>query len=262
MNGSQLAIIKKDFQEAWGIKMARTSMLVVPIVMVVFLPAMFMTICLLAPEEMNTDMESVIAALPAQFANATPSQSAYYYMVNMICQPIFLMIPMMVGTISAASSFVGEKERGTIESILLTPLSVRQIFTAKVLGCSLLALAVTGISFVVFTVIMLIGNVLVGISAFPSISWAILILVLCPAVTVLGVSFMVLVSSKAKTFVEAQQMAGFIVLPVILLIIGQVTGIMMLSPVVLAIVALIIILADILMLRYATSTFTAEKLLR
>lgn len=263
MNTAQKAIIKKDFHEVWDIKMARASILVVPLVLVIVLPAVLLAVVILAPEEISSqELSSFLPLLPEEMRNTASPQVAFFYFANMIFQPFFLMIPMMCGSIAAASSFVGEKERGTIENLLLTPVSVRKIFTAKVVGCSLLALLTTGISFVAFSVVMVVGNILIGAVVFPTLSWGIVVLLLCPGVTVLSVSFMVLVSAKAKTFVEAQQMSGFIVLPIILLVVGQATGVMLLKPLNLFLGSAVVIAIDVLLLHFASSKFTAEKLLK
>ncbi len=71
-----------------------------------------------------------------------------------------------------------------------------------------------------------------------------------------------MVSAKAKTFVEAQQMSGFIVLPIILLVVGQATGMMLLNPLNLFIGSVVVIVIDVLLLHFASSKFTAEKLLK
>lgn len=39
-----------------------------------------------------------------------------------------LMIPVMASSVMAASSFVGEKEKHTLETLLYSPLSLKQLF--------------------------------------------------------------------------------------------------------------------------------------
>ena len=60
----------------------------------------------------------------------------------------FLIIPIMAATVMSATSFVGEKEKQTLETLLYCPLSLKQIFRAKVLASFLLSMLVSGISFV------------------------------------------------------------------------------------------------------------------
>ena len=47
--------------------------------------------------------------------------------------PFFLFVPIMASSVMAASSFVGEKEKHTLETLLYSPLSLRQLFQSKVL---------------------------------------------------------------------------------------------------------------------------------
>lgn len=94
------------------------------------------------------------------------------------------MIPLMGSTVSAACSFVGEKERSTIETLLLTPLSIKQIFRAKVLGCIILSAISTAISFVIFTIVISTGDILLGMPFFLNWNWLVLVLLLAPAITV------------------------------------------------------------------------------
>jgi len=50
-------------------------------------------------------------------------------------------------------------------------------------------------------------------------------LLLSPAVSLLGLSVTLMVSLKAKTFMEAQQTAGVIVVPFVILVVVQITGV-------------------------------------
>ncbi|WP_255198467.1 ATP-binding cassette domain-containing protein [Halorarius litoreus] len=59
--------------------------------------------------------------------------------------------------------------------------------------------------------------------------WLLLILWLVPAVSIFGLGVTVLVSMKARGFQEAQQIADVVVLPVVALLLAQVTGVRFLS---------------------------------
>jgi ABC-2 type transport system permease protein len=61
--------------------------------------------------------------------------------------------------------------------------------------------------------------------------WLPAILLLSPAVSLLGLSITLVVSLKAKTYNEAQQTAGVIVLPFIVLIVVQIAGLITFRPV-------------------------------
>jgi fatty-acid desaturase len=59
--------------------------------------------------------------------------------------------------------------------------------------------------------------------------WLALVLWVAPAAAGLGLGAMVLVSSRAKTFQEAYQIGGAVVIPILLLVFFQITGVMYFS---------------------------------
>ncbi len=70
----------------------------------------------------------------------------------------FLIIPIMCSGVIGASSFVGEKEHKTLESLLYTPISMEQLLRAKILGVFVPSYIVTLISFIVFGIIFNVGG--------------------------------------------------------------------------------------------------------
>ena len=235
----ECALIRKDFAEIWSQKMVRSSLLVLPLMMSFGLPLLFLLIAALAPLE----------------------EIDIYVFTNFICPMLFVMIPLMVSSVSASCTFVGEKERGTMETLLLSPLSVRKLFQAKVAGCALLAGVITLLSFAAFFAITAVGGILTGAPFFFNLNWFILVFLMSPALMVLGVVFMVMVSGRSKTTVEAMQVSGYIVFPVLLLFVGQITGLFVLEWWMLLAVTVVIAAVDLLLFNRGFAKFTAEKLL-
>ncbi len=69
-------------------------------------------------------------------------------------------------------------------------------------------------------------------------------------------------SAKAQTIEEAQQRAVFLVFPILALLIGQFTGILLISAGLLWGVGAVLAALDVLLMRGAAGSFTYEKLLR
>jgi ABC-type transport system involved in multi-copper enzyme maturation permease subunit len=259
---AQRAIVKKDFGEVWSTKMVRMTILIVPAILVVFMPLMFLGIILFTPMDSINGADKLMAMLPLELKNMDVRAGMFYALTNMMCPMFFLMIPLMASTVSAACSFVGEKERSTIETLLLTPMSVRDIFSAKVMGCILISAVSTVVSFAAFCAVILTGNSILHVPVFLNWNWAVLLLLFAPAVTLFGVIFPVLISGKAKTFMEAQQLSGYVVMPVVLLFVGQFTGLFVLNALILLIISLVVFAADFFLMRSASKSFTPEKLLK
>lgn len=256
------AVIRKDFGEIWDSKMARSTMLVVPVVMVIFFPIFFLVLISTIPTDQINGVEQMMKMLPAEAKDFGIRQSMFYLMTNVISPMFFLMIPLMASSVSAASSFVGEKERGTLVTLLLTPLGIKRIFKSKVLGCIALSAVTTAISFLLFAVIVSAGDIILGMPFFLNWRWLVLILFLSPAATVFGVIFMVLVSGKSRSYIESIQASSYIIVPVVLLFLSQLVGSFVLGAPILLVISAILMAVDILLWILASRSFTPEKLLR
>lgn len=102
-------------------------------------------------------------------------QILYFFLVYLFA-PFFLMIPVMISSVVAASSFVGEKERKTLESLLYTPIDIASLFWGKLLSAFIPAIGLTLISALGY---MLVVNILsydlFGQFIFPQANWLVLI---------------------------------------------------------------------------------------
>jgi ABC-type Na+ efflux pump permease subunit len=176
--------------------------------------------------------------------------------------PMFLILPLMVASVIAADSFAGEKERKTLEALLYTPTTDRELFTAKLAGAWIAAVAVALLSFVIYAVMT---NAAawrsMGHIFFPNWMWVALVLWVTPAVAGLGLVVMVFVSARAQGFQDAYQIGGMVVLPVLLLMVGQISGVMYFSLGVVLLVGLVIWLIDAVLLWYASKSFRRGELM-
>ena len=81
---------------------------------------------------------------------STLNQKMVYVLVTYLFTPFFLVIPIMASSVVAANSFVGEKERKTLESLLLSPIDMLSLFIGKVLSAFIPAMVITLIMFLLF----------------------------------------------------------------------------------------------------------------
>jgi uncharacterized membrane protein len=136
------------------------------------------------------------------------------------------------------------------------------LYVAKLLSGWLAAIAIALVGFVlyVFTVNAAAWSQMHRIF-FPNAMWLVLMVWLVPALPGLGLGVMVLVSSRAQGFQDAYQMGGAIVLPIILLIFGQVSGVMYFSVTLVLLLGLVIWLLDGLLIWLGSRTFRRGRLL-
>jgi fatty acid desaturase len=82
-----------------------------------------------------------------------------------------------------------------------------------------------------------------------------------PAVSVLGIGATVAISSRSKTFMQAQQVSGVLVLPVVFLMIGQVTGLFFLGIELAIGVGAVVWLIGLWLVWVGAKTFSRDRLM-
>lgn len=261
MKIAMTALIKKDFRGVTDNKHLFSAILILPLILTIILPSIFVVVVCFAPDD--PDMQVLYQLLPQESRGGSFQMTVIGLIFNYILPLFFLMIPIMTASIMAASSFVGEKEKHTLETLIYCPLSLQQIFRAKVLASFMLSMFVSLISFVaMLTVIQLEVFFLLDSLMLPGINWLIILLLVSPSISLIAVTLIVRGSAKARSVEESQQGAVFLILPLILLAVGQFSGIMLLGTGLLLILGLICALLAGLLLKKSMGRFTYEMLLR
>ncbi len=262
MNVRQLAVIKKDIRSVTLNKQVFAVLLIVPLALVIVLPSIFVLVTAFAPDAAS-DFQKILDMLPADNGARSQQQRIFGLILNNIMPVFFLMIPIMASSVMAASSFVGEKEKHTLETLLYSPLSLKQMFQAKILAGFSVGMMVSYISFAAMMLVLeLEVFLLTGEAILPSSSWLAIMLLIAPAISLIAIAVTVRSSAKAQTIEEAQQRAVFLVFPILALLIGQFTGILLISAGLLWGVGAVLAALDLLLMRGAAGSFTYEKLLR
>lgn len=267
MNQSRVrAIVKKDLKEIMANKMVVMPMIVVPLVLCVLLPGGLTYLALkldLAAINGATLIEKVLPAyaIPAEFAT-TAAKIAYVFL-NYMFVPFLMLIPVMMSTIVAANSVVGEKERKTLETLLYTPVSNEEFTLAKQLSAFLPAVAITVVGFAgYFIVVNGISLAVTGLWLVRSPIWIPTILFVSPAVSLLALGITQMISMRAKTFMEAQQLSAVLVIPLVLLVLVQVMGIVVLNMISILLFGAVVAAVALILLRRIGPRFEREAILR
>jgi hypothetical protein len=96
---------------------------------------------------------------------------------------------------------------------------------------------------------------------FPTASWWGLMIFVVPAVSLLGVSATVIISNQVRTYMEAYQASGILVILIIVLMVAQSTDLLFLSPLVAVIVGLSLFAVDALLIWIGTRIFSRGELI-
>jgi ABC-type Na+ efflux pump permease subunit len=182
--------------------------------------------------------------------------------VGYMLAPFLLMMPLMLSSIIGAESFVGERERKTLEALLYTPATDAELFFGKVIASVVPAVLLAWVCFFLYgTVANIAAWPVMGRIWFPLVNWWPLMLWLTPAIATLGMAVTVLISVRARTFMEAYQMSGSLVVLVLGLVAGQISGVLFLSPLVTLLLGLLVWIADAVMIWFGVKTFARPSLL-
>lgn len=134
--------------------------------------------------------------------------------------PFLLMIvgffPISVSLVIALESFVGERERGSIEPLLCAPLKDWQLYLGKLVSSVVPPLAASFLGMEVYIAGLLITDV-----ALPELDLIIQVVVLTIVQAIVMVAGAVVISSQATSVRAANLMASFIIIPMALMVQGE-----------------------------------------
>ena len=261
MKTAMYAIIKKDFRGVAANRRLFPALFLVPSLLAVVLPSIFVIAVHFTPDD--PDILKLLALVPQAAPGQSLELTLWRLLLNSILPAFFLVIPVMASSITAASAFVGEKERHTLETLLYCPLTLRQIFQAKVLASFLVSMVVSLLSFAAMFLVVE-GEVffLAGQALRPSVNWLAVLLLVSPAVSLIAVTLIVRGSAKAQSVEESQQAAVFLILPLLLLVVGQFAGRFLMSFWLLLGLGLLCGALAWILLRKSMGRFTYERLLQ
>ena len=172
-----------------------------------------------------------------------------------------LLIPTMIAVRAATFSLVDEKQTGSLEALLATPVRTWELLLGKALAGAIPALIMTWISAGIF---LLFGLAAGWSHLYPYVvnaTWVLNLFLVTPAVALLSFILGVIGSSSAKDPKGAQNMIIVIILPVIVLIVIQVTGVVWFTPLFTFILGAAVLVLDFLMVRLSVRLFRRESIL-
>jgi ABC-2 type transport system permease protein len=257
------AIAAKDIRAIRNSIQVWLPMLIVPLIMGAVMPAgLILGVRYSGAGDFAKMLESLTGALDGAITTLDSlEQQVVYLIVNYFCVPLFLLIPLMLSSTITANSFAAEKERKTLESLLFSPVDIPTLFAGKVLSAFLPAMAISLFCFVLYGVVVnVLAYPLFERLIFPTINWVILVLWTIPSIALFGIFINVIISARVKGFQEAYQMGGLVVLPVIVLVLGQALGAIAVNVWLLLWGGLVVFTIDVALLRFIKRHFDRNQL--
>ncbi|MGA7730790.1 MAG: ABC transporter permease subunit [Chloroflexia bacterium] len=235
-----------------------------------FLPILFTVLPLgvtfamgLAPPDSVNEIKQLLDLVKLNPALAGLSQQELLQAA--IGQPIsviLLILPVLLPSIIASYSVVGEKVSGTLEPVLATPVTTLELLLAKILTAFLPAVGITWVCGALYVIGMIFVTLSHGVFvAIISVSWFLLFLLCGPLLALTAVAATVAASSRANDPRTAQEISAIVILPVMLVLVGQFTGLLVLSPIFSLLLALVLAVIAAIVTWVATRLFDREAIL-
>ncbi len=253
-------IVGKEWAEVFKNKLVLSSVLFLPIVLALI--PLGMLFAFNNVEGMQTDMvDPEMAQLAGQMCvGLNPVDCTLVYMLNLFVL-MFMILPVAIPVTIAAYSIVGEKTTRSLEPLLATPITTVELLTAKIIAAVVPAIGATWVAFGLFFVGARLLAPPTVFAAFFSPHWLLAIFVVAPLLTILATCIAVIVSSRVTDPRVAEQLSALVILPLVLLIIGQSVGLILIDRQVMLWMGAIVLLLDVALLYLAIRLFRRETIL-
>jgi ABC-2 type transport system permease protein len=252
-------IIRKEWLEVRKNKLVLSVVLFIPLLMTLIPLVMMVVFGRVGVTQ--SDMEEMSAMLTNPIFGGLSGVEAVQSMLASQFLVLFLMMPLMVPVTIAAYSIVGEKITRSLEPLLATPISTAKLLLGKGLAAALPGILTAWVSYAVFLVgaRLLVSETVFRIFVHPM--WLIAMLVLAPLLTIMAVNVGIIVSSRTSDPRAAEQLGSLIILPLMILFIGPLTGFIQLNSLTFLVSAAIVLLADVVLVYLGVKLFQRETIL-
>jgi ABC-2 type transport system permease protein len=172
----------------------------------------------LDPRQLNQIQQYI-----SNFQGVDPKTAAQAFII-LNFMAYFLLIPAMVPMAIATQSVIGEKVARSLEPQLATPLHVPELLAGKTLAAALPAVTATWAVYVAYGLInSWIADPRLARFVFSDV-WILAMLTLVPLICLFSVLLGIVVSSRVNDPRTAQQIGGFVVIPIIAIAVAQFFG--------------------------------------
>ncbi len=251
-------IIEKEWAEVFKNKMVLFTVAFMPLILTALPLITVATTNSLGAEEMGNSTPDAFFGELCTGLNEVDCVNVYMLTLYVL---LFMIMPVMIPVSIAAYSIVGEKTTRSLEPLLATPITTVELLIGKMAAAVIPAIGVTWISFGIY----LVGaRMMVNDAVFERLldpMWLIAIFVAGPLMALMAVSVAVMVSSRVNDPRVAEQLSGAVILPIILLVVGQSVGFIIISQELILVISGVVLVIDAILLYFTNAVFSRETIL-
>lgn len=175
---------------------------------------------------------------------------------------LLIMTPVMIPTVTASYSFVGEKVNRSLEPLLATPATDLELLVGKSGSIFLVSMGSTWLAFALAVVMVdLLTQPVLGYYPLPNSYWVVGILLLAPGMCLMSILTNVIISSKVNDVRVSQQIGGVLVLPILLFFFFTLAGFLSTDLVPMFLFSFGVLGADLVILWISLRVFNREEIL-
>jgi ABC-2 type transport system permease protein len=174
---------------------------------------------------------------------------------------LLLLTPVAASMSVAAYTVIGEKQGRTLEPLLATPIRTFELLAAKVLGSLIPALGLTFGCFALYVGAALLFARPGAYLALLTPRSLLIAFLLGPLAALAALQLAVCVSSRVNDARSAQQIGALIILPIVGLLIAQVTGSVVLTAPLLIVFAAALVVLNAILMAVGIALFDRETIL-
>jgi ABC-2 type transport system permease protein len=252
-------IIRKEWSEVFRNRLVLFSVAFLPLILTALPLAILVGLG-------GADAGDVIAAsdMPESFTRLCGGLSGgdcgAYFLVSEFML-LFMLLPLAIPVTIASYSIVGEKITRTLEPLLATPVSTVQLLGGKSAAAVIPGILMTWAAFGVFSIgVRLLATPQVA-ARLSDPMWLLAIFVVGPLLALAAVSIAVMVSSRTSDPRVAEQVSMLVMLPLFMVLVGQVTGLILLNAQLVLYIAAGLTVVDIGLMAFAINLFQRETIL-
>ena len=252
-------IIDKEWAEVFKNRMVLFTILFIPLIFTILpLVSLFFT-------KGVSSTSGDISDMPAQFALACGVISGQDCMQIFIVNEfllLYMMMPIIIPITIAAYSIVGEKATHSLEPLLATPITTFELLAGKNLSASLPAVIATWGCFGLFLLFLPLTGASSAVQAHVlGPTWLLAILVIGPLMSIFAVNFAIMISSRVNDPRVAEQLSAVLVVPILVALFGQISGLILINLQLIVITIIVLILLDIGAIYLGAGLFQRENIL-
>ncbi len=208
---------------------------------------------------------ALVTAFPfmANFAASKGMNFVNQYGAMLIIERLLPFMMLVVGffpgsfsLVIALETFIGEKERRSLEPLLATPLTDLQLYVGKLLAATILPVAASYLGMIVYLLLLKFS-----LNWQPSPSLLLISMALSTAESLVMVAGAVIVSSQSTSVRAANLLASFIIIPMAFLLEAEASFLLFADYTALWLIVAFLLVLNILLIRLGVRVFNREQLL-